>query len=482
LSGGTRVEAGVLAAIHKHWSTLDAKLQEELTAQGLQVKPPQKEAGDLQEACRQHLASLPESVRKLVQEPKQEPTYGEAVSDLNKKFKLETSQLRDLVQQSITLQERIDKAKQSYEELLRSMQALTEKLQTKQAEVEALQKQLQSKLSESDVPPAKPEEGQTFDAFFAALEKAGLQLDEAQRNKVREQLAEPPHLEVQVKKRRLEEGTGEVFNSITRGSACHFGEHSQSSGQVCGWRVAKAKKFCETEGQSKGSQRGSQERDVDSSSHVQCEDYEQEDKHEQGPEGVLDAQPGAGCFSRAQYWRSSASSIGGTKTGVAVPAEVERKLVVLIERLEQALSDPWHALEAAQGLCANLIAEPSLQAEWHDGVGVQPVDGSSGEPTLPIPCSQQAQPQAGNLAKVPQDLVIGFANVTSCSPSVVTWRGTVEALQWKLIGAGYEAIGVQAQGLTYTMISLYLKDTEGPTGPRNAQILASLVAYVRELP
>lgn len=209
LSGGTRVEAGVLAAIHKHWSTLDAKLQEELTAQGLQVKPPQKEAGDLQEACRQHLASLPESVRKLVQEPKQEPTYGEAVSDLNKKFKLETSQLRDLVQQSITLQERIDKAKQSYEELLRSMQALTEKLQTKQAEVEALQKQLQSKLSESDVPPAKPEEGQTFDAFFAALEKAGLQLDEAQRNKVREQLAEPPHLEVQVKKRRLEEGTGE---------------------------------------------------------------------------------------------------------------------------------------------------------------------------------------------------------------------------------------------------------------------------------
>ena len=140
-----------------------------------------------------------------------------------------------------------------------------------------------------------------------------------------------------------------------------------------------------------------------------------------------------------------------------------------------------------------------------------------------------------------QDLVIGFANVTSCSPSVVTWlescgcamvglqethlspaalhdrRGTVEALQWKLIGqeafvgetgsriggvawvarkhrnvwtkhsfllegAGYEAIGVQAQGLTYTMISLYLKDTEGPTGPRNAQILASLVAYVRELP
>ena len=162
-------------------------------------------------------------------------------------------------------------------------------------------------------------------------------------------------------------------------------------------------------------------------------------------------------------------------------------------------------------------------------------------PVLPAMCDPKPWCQQASAGKRGQDLVIGFANVTSCSPSVVTWletcgcamvglqethlspatlhdrRGTVEALQWKLIGqeaflgetgsriggvawvarkhrnvwtkhsfllegAGYEAIGVQAQGLTYTMISLYLKDTEGPTGPRNAQILASLVAYVRELP
>ena len=199
----------VLEALKEHWGSFDGKLQATLKTHGLHTSAAAQAEPDLKEICKQHLAALPESIQKLVQEPKQELTHGQAVSDLNKKFKSETNQLRDLVQQSITLQERIDKAKQSYEELLRSMQVLTEKLQIKQTEVEALQKQLQTKLSETDVPPAKPEEVQTFDAFFAALEKAGLQLDEAQRSKVKEHLVEPPLLGGQVKRRRLEEGTGE---------------------------------------------------------------------------------------------------------------------------------------------------------------------------------------------------------------------------------------------------------------------------------
>ena len=61
-------------------------------------------------------------------------------------------------------------------------------------------------------------------------------------------------------------------------------------------------------------------------------------------------------------------------------------------------------------------------------------------------------------------------------------RGAWAKHQFLLEGAGYEAIGIQAQGLTYTLIAIYLKDSEGPTGRRNSQILASLVAYVRELP
>ena len=201
--------AEVLEALKEHWGSFDGKLQATLKSHGFHNSPVPQTEPDLKEICKQHLSALPESIEKLVQEPKQELAHGQAVSDLNKKFKSETSQLRDLVQQSIPLQERIDKAKQSYEELLRSMQVLTEKLQTKQAEVEALQKQLQSKLSESDVPTAKPEEVQTFDAFFAALEKAGLQLDDTQRSKVQEHLGEPPLLGGQMKRRRLDEGTGE---------------------------------------------------------------------------------------------------------------------------------------------------------------------------------------------------------------------------------------------------------------------------------
>ena len=62
----------------------------------------------------------------------------------------------------------------------------------------------------------------------------------------------------------------------------------------------------------------------------------------------------------------------------------------------EALIDPWHALETAQGFCANILARPSLHAALHDGASLQqPVDGSSVEPTLPDPCCHQKQPQGG---------------------------------------------------------------------------------------
>ena len=139
------------------------------------------------------------------------------------------------------------------------------------------------------------------------------------------------------------------------------------------------------------------------------------------------------------------------------------------------------------------------------------------------------------------DLKVGFANVTTLNQATLDWlgscgcaavgvqethlddeqlharRGTLQALCWHTFGlpahpgekgfrlgglvwvarrhrgawhkhrflhegAGFEAIGLRAGGLDYTLIVLYLKDTEGPTGPRNAEILANLVSYVRSLP
>ncbi|CAE7761438.1 unnamed protein product, partial [Symbiodinium necroappetens] len=527
LSGGSRGEAGVLAAIHKHWSSLDAKLQEELTAQGLRVKPPQKEADDLQEACRQHLASLPESIQKLVQEPKQELTYGEAVSDLSKKFKLETSQLRDLVQQSITLQERIDKAKQSYEELLRSMQVLTEKLQTKQAEVEALQKQLQSKLSESDVPPAKPEEVQTFDAFFAALEKAGLQLDEAQRNKVKEHLVEPPLLGVQVKKRRLEEGTGEEpgesmqqgFSMPLRVDQLAILRALPEQRSVDGeWqmprRFAKPREACFDCCTLSGPQffnLAAADAEVEHVA-VSGEAVAGDSEGDWTSEG--DQQAPVGGFVTVTFGRGFSSPRGErfepTRSGMPCePGQFKGGQQGSQERVEDLSShEAPKARDSVQHVEAT-VSQQQVQCEVFEQrgkhePGAEEVLVAQQEEVVPLispevviveaspedkPSGDSAQEQeASRLCEDISVLLLplkpGVAVPAEVERKLVVLieRGTVEALQWKLIGAGYEAIGVQAQGLAYTLISLYLKDTEGPTGPRNAQILASLVAYVRELP
>ncbi|CAE7835703.1 unnamed protein product [Symbiodinium sp. CCMP2592] len=170
--------ADVLEALKVHWGSFDSKLQATLKSHGIHCSPVTTSEPDLKEACRQHLSSLPESIQKLLQEPKQEPTYGQAVSDLNRRFKAETNSLRDLVQQSVSLQARIDKAKQTYEELLRGMQTLTEQLSAKQAEVEDLQKQLQAKLGEFDSKVEPPvEDLKHFEAFFEAMSRAGVQLD-----------------------------------------------------------------------------------------------------------------------------------------------------------------------------------------------------------------------------------------------------------------------------------------------------------------
>ena len=187
--------AEVLEALKAHWCSFDNKLQETLKAHGMLCKSTPQPEPDLKEVCKQHLSSLPESIQRLLQEPKQEIPYGQAVSELNRRFKAETSSLRELVQQSVSLQARIDRAKQTYEELLRSMQTLTEQLSTKQIEVEELQKQLQAKLSESDnkvEPPA--EDSKSFEAFFDALSRAGVQLKAEDEQRVRAQLVAAPAL------------------------------------------------------------------------------------------------------------------------------------------------------------------------------------------------------------------------------------------------------------------------------------------------
>ncbi|CAE7334480.1 unnamed protein product [Symbiodinium sp. CCMP2592] len=186
---GEGVPAPVLEAIKKHWHELDGPVQASLKASGVSVEVPEPEL-DLQQACLKHLDSLPESVRKLVAAPLEEASTAVTIADLNRKFKGETASLRDLVHQSVVLQARIDRAKQSYQDLLKEMQELTVSLTSKQKEVEQLQKQLSDKLSEAEaVPQPPPVEDAVFQAFLGALDKAGVQLDPEVKVKVQEHLA-----------------------------------------------------------------------------------------------------------------------------------------------------------------------------------------------------------------------------------------------------------------------------------------------------
>ena len=239
-------------------------------------------------------------------------------------------------------------------------------------------------------------------------------------------------------------GGGLETETFGRGSSSPRGERFEPtrSGMPC------------EPGQFKGCQQGSQERVEDLNSHeapqardsvqhveatvsqqqVQCEVFAQRYKHEPGAEEVLvtqqeevvplispevvivEASPEdepSGDSAQEQEASRLCEDISvlllPLKPGVAVPAEVERELVVLIERLEQAapehsplwelgfsvceaLIDPPYALETAQGLCANLLARPFLHDELRAETSIQqPVDGSSGEPTLPDPCNLKEQ-------------------------------------------------------------------------------------------
>ncbi|CAE7513634.1 unnamed protein product, partial [Symbiodinium microadriaticum] len=464
-------------------------------------------------------AALPESIQKLVQKPKQEPMYGQAVSNLNRRFKAETHLLMDLVQQSVSLQARIDKAKQAYEELLRSMQSLTDRKLEQRLEVLCVvflggsREPRLVRLSSGGKwrkPKRFAKQQVHCQQKFALLGPQFFGLDaadgEVEHVSVSGEAVAGDGKEVWGSEGDLQASVGSfVAGTFELGSSSPRGERS----------VTRSEMPC-APGQSKGCKQGSKERVEDQSSQeapqardsvqveaagsrqqVQREDFEQRGEHVPSAEEVLvatqeegvpqfspevvivEASPedkprddGAQEREARQLCADISALLLPLKPGVAVPTEVERKLVVLIERLEQAvpehsplwelgfsvceaLSDPWHALEAAQGLCANLIAEPSLHAELHDGVGLQqPVDGSSGEPTLPDLCCHQEQRLSRHA------------------------RGTVEALQWKLIGAGYEAIGVQAQGLTYTMISLYLKDTEGDVSERDWPEVGAVTPHI----
>ena len=151
--GGDSSQAEVVKSLYA--SASDA--QRELLTQ-LGIAEPAEQPPDLAALCKQHISSLPEDIRKLVEEPPEKPpTPQEVMSEKSRQFKVATADLRDLIFKKSALQLRLNKHKDQYTSMLEDMQGINEKLDARQKEVSSLQLELQSSVNGAPAPEALPD-------------------------------------------------------------------------------------------------------------------------------------------------------------------------------------------------------------------------------------------------------------------------------------------------------------------------------------
>ena len=112
-AGGV-AEAGAAAAHAEATKSLFASVSDEQRDLLIQLglKAPEEPQPDLTALCKQHISSLPEDTRKLVEDPPEKPpTPQEVMSETSKKFKIATAELRDLIFKKSALQLRLNKHK-----------------------------------------------------------------------------------------------------------------------------------------------------------------------------------------------------------------------------------------------------------------------------------------------------------------------------------------------------------------------------------
>ena len=139
------------------------------------VEQPTQPTPDLTELCRQHIDTLPESI-KLLLEKQNEPERAPTVTETSRKFKVATADLRELILKKSTLQLKINKTKTACTDLLLEMQQLQDTLSKQQQEVTILQQELQDRVQE-DQPLTGPNLLQT-------LQDLGIQVSDEQAAKL----------------------------------------------------------------------------------------------------------------------------------------------------------------------------------------------------------------------------------------------------------------------------------------------------------
>ena len=216
-------EGPVQRALHSLWDKMSPELKQELTAAGVKPSPPpgltavrgpkvndeQAEAAknlwesaseaqkkllrqvgvmepvvsaptDLAALCKKHQEALPPSIQKALAElDPPAPTQTQQIENATKRFKQSTTELRQMIQQTASLQLKIDRAKAAYQELLEKMKVCQSELQSKQAEVTAMQSELESTIR-ADAGGLTDPKPDPFEGLLETLAKAGIALTQEQ--------------------------------------------------------------------------------------------------------------------------------------------------------------------------------------------------------------------------------------------------------------------------------------------------------------
>ena len=216
-------EGPVQRALHSLWDKMSPELKQELTAAGVKPSPPpgltavkgpkvndeQAEAAktlwesaseaqkkllrqvgvaepvvsaptDLAALCKKHQEALPPSIQKALAElDPPAPTQTQQIENATKRFKQSTTELRQMIQQTASLQLKIDRAKAAYQELLEKMKVCQSELQSKQAEVTAMQSELESTIR-ADAGGLTDPKSDPFEGLLETLAKAGIALTQEQ--------------------------------------------------------------------------------------------------------------------------------------------------------------------------------------------------------------------------------------------------------------------------------------------------------------
>ena len=190
--GGDSSQAEAVKSLYA--SASDA--QRELLTQ-LGIAEPAEPPLDLAALCKQHISSLPDDIRKLVEEPPEKPpTPQEVMSEKSRQFKVATADLRDIIFKKSALQLRLNKHKDQYTSMLEDMHGINEKLDARQKEVSSLQLELQSSVNDAPAPDALPD---AAEALVKQVEAMDVDQLEAYRKRLFEAFDEA------AKKRRTEE-------------------------------------------------------------------------------------------------------------------------------------------------------------------------------------------------------------------------------------------------------------------------------------